>query len=197
MQRLYQNPPSGRKARERLNRNFISTRFPHRSEIIAVLSVAVFVCFSWSLIGFFHKLSSFLLYFTLAEIGAVFAYMMAFAMLESLVVTGILVLLSAILPSGWLREGFAYKGFVVLLIITADALLLQKLLGTVFPSTLKLSLLFLAPIAVIAILLSFLHTRPGVQNLLVKVQDRFLIMLFLYIPIGIISLVAVTFRNLL
>ena len=161
------------------------------------MSIAVFVCFSWSLIGFFHKLSSFLLYFTLGEIGAVFAYMMTFAMLESLAITGALVLLSAIFPSRWLRVGFAYKGFVILLIMTADALLLQKSLGNVFPSLLMLSLLFLVPIVLIAILLSVLDTKPGVQNLLAKVQDRFLIMLFLYLPLGIISLIAVTFRNLL
>jgi hypothetical protein len=96
-----------------------------------------------------------------------------------------------------LRDGFAYKGFVILLILTADALLLQKSLGNVFPSTLTLLLLLLVPIALIAILLSFLQTKPRLQNLLNKVQERFLIMLFLYIPIGIISLIAVTFRNLL
>ena len=118
-------------------------------------------------------------------------------MLESLVVTGALVLLSVVLPSSWLKEGFAYKGFVILVIMTVDALLLQKSLGTVFPSTLELFLLFLVPIVLIAILLNFLHTKPDVQKLLAKVQERFLIMLFLYMPIGIISLITVTFRNLL
>ena len=122
--------------------------------------------------------------------------MMAIALLESLAVTGILVLLSAFLPSGWLGDGFAYKGFVILVIATADAFLLQKSLGNEFPSTLELSLLFIIPIVLIALLISFLHTKPGVQNLLAKLQDRFLIMLFLYIPIGLISLIAVTLRNL-
>ena len=161
------------------------------------MSVAVFACFSWSIIGFFHKLSSFLLYFTVGEIGTVFAYMMAFALLESLAVTGLLVLVSALLPSSWLRNGFAYKGFVILVLATADALLLQKSLGNVFPSTFKLVLFFILPVALTAILLSFLHTKPGMQNLVAKVQDRFLIMLFVYIPIGLVSLIAVTFRNLL
>ena len=187
---------TGRKARERLNRNFIRNRFPHRSEIIAVLSVAVFVCFSWSILGFFHKLSSFLLYLKLGEIGAIFAYMMAFAMLESLLVTAILILLSALLPSSWLRDGFAYKGFVILLIATADAFLFQKSLQEIFPSTLNLALFSVVPILLIAILISLLHAQPKVQNLLIKVQDRFLIMLFVYLPIGLISLLAVTVRNL-
>ena len=187
---------SGGKARERLSWNFIRNRFPHRSEIIAVLSIAVFVCFSWSILGFFHKLSSFLLYLKLGDIGAIFAYMMAFAMLESLAVTAILILLSALLPSNWLRDGFAYKGFVVLLIATADAFLFQKSLEEIFPSILNLVLFSVVPIILIAILISLVHAQPKVQNLLVKVQDRFLIMLFLYLPIGLISLLAVTVRIL-
>jgi hypothetical protein len=188
---------SGRKARESLNRNFIGTRFPHRSDVIAVLSIAVFVCFSWSIIGFFNKLSSFLLYFKPAEIAAIFAYMMAFALLESLVSTGLLVLLSALLPSSWLRDGFAYKGFVILVIATADALALQKSLGDVFPPTRTLLLLSIVPLVLIVILLVALRSTPRLQSLLLNVQDRFLILLFVYLPIGIISLIAVTFRNLL
>jgi hypothetical protein len=123
--------------------------------------------------------------------------MMAFALLESLVTTGILVLLSAILPSGWLRDGFAYKGFVVLVIAAVDALIFQKALGNIYPPTRTLLLLSVVPLALIVILLAVLHSKPRLQNLLINVQDRFLILLFVYLPIGIISLIAVTFRNLL
>ena len=161
------------------------------------MSIAVFVCFSWSIIGFFNKLSSFLLYFKPAEIAAIFAYMMAFALLESLVATSLLVLLSAVLPSSWLREGFAYKGFVILVIATADALAFQKSLGDVFPPTRTLLLLSILPLVLTVVLLVVLRSTPRLQSLLLNVQDRFLILLFVYLPIGIISLIAVTFRNLL
>lgn len=157
----------------------------------------MFVCFSWSLFNFFNKLSSFLLYFTPGEIAAVFAYMMAFALLESLAVTGILVLAGALLPQRWLRDGFGYKGFVLLLIAAADAILLQKLLDTAFPSPWTLLLVTLVPLTLSVIVLAILQSRPGVQNLLVQVQDRFLVVLFLYLPIGVISILAVTVRNLL
>ena len=122
--------------------------------------------------------------------------MMAFAMLESLAVTAILVLLSVLLPLSWLRDGFAYKGFVILLIATADAFLLQKSLKEIFPSTLDLILFSIVPIVLMALSISLLHTQPKLQNLLVRVQDRFLIMLLVYLPIGLISLLAVTVRNL-
>ena len=122
---------------------------------------------------------------------------MAFALLESLAVTGLLLLFSALLPSTWLRDGFAYKGFVILLIATVDAFLIQKSLEEVFPSTFHLILFSIVPIVLIAVLIRVLHTKPQLQSLLVKVQDRFLIMLFVYLPIGLISLLAVTVRNLI
>jgi len=164
---------------------------------MSVFGIVAFVCFSWSLIGFFNKLSSFILYFTLEEIGSVFAYMMAFALLESLVVTGFLVLLSALFPSEWLKNGFAYKGFLVTVILTIDAILFQKFLPYRTPSALLLGLSTILPMAIIVIMIHVLQSRPKLQNLFINVQDRFLILLFAYLPIGLVSLLVVTVRNLL
>ena len=165
--------------------------------MIAVLAVAVFVCFSWTIIGFFNKLSSFILYFTPGEIANIFAFMMAFALLESLVVTGLLILLSAILPSKWLKEGFAFKGFVVLLVVAATAILFQKALRDYFPPLQTLLTFSILPLLLIALLVWFVHSQPKAQNILLNVQDRILIMLFIYLPIGVIGLLVVMARDLL
>ncbi len=175
----------------------IRKRFPRRSDVIAVLAVAVFACFTWALIGFFNKLSSFILYFTPGEIGNIFAFLMAFALLESLAAAGVLVLLSGILPSNWLKEGFAFKGFVILLVATATAILFQHALKDYFPSLGTLLAYSLIPLLLIALLLWFLNPRPRLQNILLSVQDRILIMLFVYLPIGVIGLLVVMARNLL
>jgi hypothetical protein len=165
--------------------------------MIAVLSVAVFACFSWTIIGFFNKLSSFILYFTPGEIGSIFAFTMAFALLESLAVTVLLILLSAALPAGWLKEGFAFKGFVILLVATTTAILFQHALRDYFPSPGTLLAYLLTPLLAITLLLWFLNSRPKLQNILLNVQDRILIMLFIYLPIGVIGLLVVMARNLL
>ncbi len=123
--------------------------------------------------------------------------MMAFSLLESLAVTGLLVLLSVVLPGSWLRDGFGYKGFIILVIATADAILLQKSITTVFPSTLRLVAFSLAPILASVLLIMALRKQPRLQSLLVNIQDRFLIILFVYVPIGLISLMVVMFRNIL
>lgn len=165
--------------------------------MIAVLAVAVFVCFSWTIIGFFNKLSSFILYFTPLEIANIFAFMMAFALLESLAAAGLLILLSAVLPSSWLKDGFAFKGFVILLVATITAVLFQKALRDYFPSMQTLLTYSLIPLLVMAFLVWFIHSRPRLQKILLIVQDRILIMLFIYVPIGVIGLLVVMARDLL
>jgi hypothetical protein len=159
--------------------------------------VAVFACFSWSLFGFFNKLSSFILYFTLAEIAEIFAFMMAFSLLESSLATLVIVLLSALFPSRWLKDGFAVKGFIILIVASATAILLQHSLTDHFPSALILLTSSVGPILLIALLIMIVRSVPRLQSILVNIQDRILIMLFIYVPIGLFSLMVVIYRNLL
>lgn len=176
---------------------FIRNRLPYRSEIIAVLGVAVFACFSWTILRFFNKFSSFLLYLTVAEIAEIFAFMMAFALLESLVVTGILVVLSGILPPGWLRAGFSVKGLVVIFIYGSASLILQKTIPDQFPSLIWLGLGTLVPLGLIIALLLFIGSRPRIRGILLNFQDRLTIMMYIYIPLGVLCLMIVLFRNVL
>jgi hypothetical protein len=184
-----------RKARDNLE--LIKLRFPKRSDMLAVFGVVVFVSYSWSLLGFLNKLSSFLLHFTLGEISNILTFMMAFTLVESLAVTSVLVLLAAVLPSSWLRDGFALKGFVIVLIATATSILFQRSLEDDYPSTLLLVAVTLIPLVVTIAALAALRSMPRVRNILVNIQDRILIMLFVYVPIGLISMVVVMYRNLL
>lgn len=184
-----------RKARDHLE--LIKMRFPSRSDMLAVFGVVVFVCFTWTLLHFFNKVSSFLLYFTPVEIGDILAFMMAFALLESLVITMILVLLSMLLPSAWLRAGFAIKGFIILLIAAGTSILFQRTLAYEYPSILMLAATVLVPLLLSVGLIAVVRSMPRIMNLLANIQDRILIMLFIYVPIGLIGLVIVLYRNLL
>jgi hypothetical protein len=123
--------------------------------------------------------------------------MMAFTLLESLAVTAVLALLATVLPSAWLREGFALKGFVIVLIATATSILFQRTLEENYPSPLLLVAVTLIPLLVTVAILAILRAMPKVWNILSNIQDRILIMLFVYVPIGLISLVVVMYRNLL
>lgn len=174
----------------------LGNRFPHRNEVISVLGVSVFVCHSWSIRGFLNDLPSLLLYFRLQEILVVFAYMMAFALLESLLITAGLAVAGAFLPSKLLKDGFAYKGLIFVAVGSIGAYVLQKNLRYEFPSTQMLALNLVIPLVLIALLIAASHLWGPLRKVLLDIQDRLSIMLYIYVPIGLISFIVVVFRNL-
>lgn len=122
---------------------------------------------------------------------------MAFAFLESVLVTGALVLLSAILPSNWLRDGFVYKGLIAIVMGTIAAILLQRTLQGQLPALPIRTLLWFTPLVWTVVFIILAQSKPRVQSVLLDIAERISIMLFIYFPIGILSLVVVAFRNLL
>lgn len=110
-----------------------------------------------------------------AEIADIFAFMMAFSLLENLAVTAVLVVLSVLLPSSWLRDGFALKGFVILLIATMTSILFQKSLQDDYPSTIMPAVSAVIPLVLTLALMAMIRSTPKVQNILHNIQDRTLI----------------------
>lgn len=172
------------------------TRFPRHAEVVSVLGICVTACHTWSIRGFLNELPSFLLYFRITEILVIFAYMMAFALLESLIVTYGLALLSVFLPSNWLKNGFAYKGFVVIVVGAVAAVYFQKNLPSIFPPMRELGMELSIPFLIIVFLMALTHKFPLLQKLLLSVEDRISVFLYIYVPLGLISFLVVVFRNL-
>ena len=179
--------------------NFFRKRLPERNEFYAVLGVVVFVVHSWSVRGFLHEVPSFIHYFRVSQILAIFAYMMGFALLESLLVTSGLGLLSLLMPAGWFKNGFVYKSFITVLLGRIAMLWLENTVmswNNKFPPV-ELLLTF-AGITVGAwvVLLLLLHYLKPLQKALLFIADRIGVMAYLYVPLGILGLFVVLVRNL-
>jgi hypothetical protein len=175
---------------------FLRNRAPSRAEVLAVLSVVVFAVYSWSLRQFFFKLPSLLYYSTPAEYLSILAYMLALALLESLIVVAGLVFVSVILPPRWFKEGFAYKGFLAVVIGALSSIHFQKGLPTHFPS---MDVLFrqLGTTGLIVVGSIWLaHRSRELQGLLLRLVDSISIMTYIYVPLGMLALLVVIFRNL-
>ena len=179
--------------------NFFRKRLPEQSEVYGVLGVVVFVVHSWSMRGFLHEVPSFILYFKIGQILAVFSYMMGFALLESLLVTIGLGLLSLVLPAGWFKNGFIYKSFVTVVLGGIAMLWLENTImswDNKFPPV-ELLLTF-AGITIgvwVALLLLFHYIKP-LQKVLLFIADRIGVMAYLYVPLGLLGLFIVLIRNL-
>lgn len=172
-------------------------RLPAYQDMLAVLGAAVFVVFSWSIRGFLFIFPSRVMYFRAWEVFSIFMYMMAFALVESLLVVGGLALLGMALPSKWWREGFAYKGFLVILVGTIAALLYQRSLGDDLPSKVDLLLWTAAPLLLLLGLLALLRFFPRLSVFLASLAERFTVFAYLYLPLGLLGLLVVLLRNLL
>jgi hypothetical protein len=169
-------------------------RFPVTGDARAVFGVAVLACYSWLLRGFFEKLPSFMLYFRVGDLLAIFAYMMTVALLESLLVTGFLAAAAAVLPQAWLKNGFSYKGFILVAVGALAMLRFQKGLTNQFPALeyfyINLGIPLLLAIGLMLVVCRF----PRLQSILLDLLDRISILSYIYVPVGIISLLVVIVR---
>jgi hypothetical protein len=179
--------------------NFIRKRLPEQSEVYTVLGVVVFVVYGWSMRGFFYEVPSFILYFKVGQIFAIFSYMMGFALLESLLVTLCLGLLSLLLPVSWFKNGFVYKSFITVLVGAIALLWLENTIMAFNNKLPPVDLLLSAAgivLGVWVVLLLAFHYIKLFQNPVLFIADRVGVMAYLYIPLGILGLIVVLIRNI-
>jgi hypothetical protein len=169
--------------------------FPDGRDIFLVLGIILFAVHSWSIRTFLYSFPSFILYMNIGQITGVFAYMMAFAFLESLLITGILIIVSTVLPRAWYRSAFTSNGFLTILIGAALAINIRMSLGNRYPGIESLygKVLFSALILIISILIT--HFIRPLQKALVFIAEQISVMAYIYIPVGILSLIVVFIRN--
>ena len=176
--------------------DIFSKRLPGRDAIVSVFGVTVFIVHSWAARQFIYLVPSYLYYKPVTDMLAIFFYMMAFALLESFLVTGVLVFLSMITPEKWLRAGFSYKGFLALVIASIESIYVQPLLNDLFPAWRVIYAGIFVPLVVFILLALLFHRVLFLQRVLLVVIDRITIMTYIYIPLGLLGLIIVIVRNI-
>jgi hypothetical protein len=128
----------------------------------------------------------------------------------------VLISFAFILPQKWFRDGFVYKAFLATLVAGIASLGLQQFLtekkaaieflsaGVELVQTRQAreylnQLLYAgAGIAIIILtaLIVFFEHMPQLQKILLNVIERLQVFLYLYIPIGVLSVLVIFIRNL-
>ena len=176
-----------------MNMDFIKHRFPDRRETTLVFSAVVFAVFTWAVRSYIYKFPSFILYFDLWDILAILAQMLTFALLESLLVTGLLVGLSTLLPGTWLRTGFAWKGFITVLVAALTSLYLKVAMTNQPTVKFLLTTLIVTFVTWLGLILTA-HFWLSFRRILLDVADRLSIFLYVYLPLGLVSVAIVIIR---
>jgi hypothetical protein len=164
-----------------------------------VFSVVVFAVHSWSVRGFLFRVPSLILSESGGGILVVLCYHLAFALFESLIVMAALLLLTAIMPADWLRQGFKYKGMLLVAAGTAAAIILQTSSSYetfVFVPGNDTTLIIKVALLVVTALIAWLMASGSerVRGWLESLTDRLSVMLFAYLPLDVLSLIVVGVR---
>lgn len=149
----------------------------------------------------FFQLPSWLGYLSIGNVLSLAAYVLMFALVESLVILGVLLLFGVILPAGWLRKDFAVQGSTLTGIAAFGAYLVQRKVGLLYklsPEQLLVNaLLILTGLILILVISAFIYQRlPLLRKWVHSLAERMTVFTYLYLPLGILSLAAVLLRNL-
>ena len=121
------------------------------------------------------------------------AYILSFTFMESIFLLLGMLLLVFLLPARFFRERFVAQGSVLIVLLGVGAYFAQPQLGDL--RTLRnlylaaIPLLFLAGLIMLIILLSFVFARfEKLANILTTFAERMTIFSYIYLPLGILSL---------
>ena len=176
-----------------MNMSFIKRRFPDHREVTLVFSAVVFAVFTWAVRSFIYKFPAFILYYGVLDLFSILAYLLTFALLESLLVTALIVGLAALLPGSWLKQGFAYKGFLTVLVAAVATIYIKETM-TNQPTVKFLATAFGTAFAIWIGLLLLAHFWLPLQRIVLDLADRISIFLYIYLPLGLVSVSVVLIR---
>jgi len=149
----------------------------------------------------FYQLPSWLFYLDLEQILSLYAYIFSFALVESAVTLGLVLVIDLtffrlLRPSG----DFQSRSLALLFTLLGCSMLRLGLLRTVsdIDTFLSTELLWWSTALLLAVCLAVLVSRyRRLMNFLDALADRATVLLFFYLPVSFVSLVVVALRNIL
>ncbi|MFC2052902.1 hypothetical protein ACFLV7_01270 [Chloroflexota bacterium] len=172
---------------------------PTIQEVLPVFSIIMFFVFTWTLYTMFYYLPSWLGDMYSKDILILSTYVFTFALLESLVVLGGMVLLALVLPARFFKDQFVAQGGFFAVLVSLAAYLIHPKLVDALPLRLlylvQIPIIALAGIIILMVLLSFLFDRlPGFTRVVNAFVEGMTIFAYIYLPLGLLSLFVVLLR---
>jgi hypothetical protein len=175
----------------------LKKRLPVLDAILPVFAMIAFLVYGWTIVAFLWKIPSWIQFLILGEILTIFAYSMAVSLLVSLAILGILLLVCLVLPVRWMRDVFVTRGTIAAVFGLGTMMLYMYRISVDGYSYLSNLSRWSWGGLVLTILFTFLsaHIR-GVVRAAAWISDRVTVFLFLLLPISLVSLLVVIYRNI-
>jgi hypothetical protein len=171
-------------------------RLPATPDLLSVAGFVMLIAFSWTLLGAFNRLPSWILMFTLPELVGILSYALMISLFDSLLVMAAILIAAFVLPPGWLSRDFLAKGGVLVLALMGSPALFH-FMGQNFYEVSSAALLpavFLVIVLAIALFL-LLRIRPF-WRMMALLVERSRIFLYIYLPLSLLAIVIVILRNI-
>ena len=182
----------------------LRSRLPSRQDIFLVIAVTAVPIYLWALLNFLREVPGYILRADLSFIMAVLSYTLASCLIESMVITGIVIVLAMILPRKFLLDWFVPQAMILVLIPAFWVIPIHYQnrisTGLQLPTPVYIALVFLWLITFIISLvdLSIIIRRyTKVASGFRDFADRLTVLATVFIIIGVISLGNILIRNLI
>ena len=157
----------------------------------------MFLVYTWTLFTSFWKLPSWLFFLQAGEILSIYAYAFVVNFVESLLLLMIVLLPALLLPRAWWADTFIPRAFALILIVLGSAALHMSLYRTPDTRAVFISgqLLWWIGTLLPALLLTWVAGRvKWIRSALENMADRFVIFLYIYLPLTLVALLIVVAR---
>ena len=174
---------------------------PDRWEMLPVFGIFCFFCFSWSLYRLFWYIPSWMEYLSIWKVLIIICYVLAFALIESLVMALLTTLFLKVFPKKVINNRFVLIASSLSVLVSLAAFLLQRKISLVYRleiwQILLYALIFLLLLVGGVFLMGLILDRqPKISRFGADLVERMTIFAYIYVPLGLIGLIVVILRNL-
>jgi hypothetical protein len=145
----------------------------------------------WTIINMLYDVPSLLLYMTGSEILASLSYNMFFALIETVIVLGVVLAIGMLMPLRW-AQNFVPFSSIILTELAIMMMLFQILAYRSFPRI----LLFVVFLLLLILTALTIPKYPKLQDITQKVSNRLSLLTSLYILIDLFGMIIVITRNM-
>jgi hypothetical protein len=177
----------------------MSNRWPASKDIISVYAVIAFLIQVWTIYVSFEQLPAWSSFLNINEIMAVLAYRVTESFIECLLVLGVLLIISFLLPPKAFRDVFVVRGTAFALGSLGPMILFWKLFrgdpGTLMADYARI---WMVSTVLLASVTSYLSVKIiSAADFLKWISDRMIVFLYLLIPMSLVSFITVLIRNMI
>lgn len=176
------------------------SRLPGKQNTLKVFGTAAFIVYGWTIYESFWKVPSWIYFLKLSEIFSIYAYSFLVNFVESILLILGLIFVNFFLSSNLWKDSFSSASVAMLVILVGSAILHLRLYenpnlrASFIDSQLRwwsVTVFFAFVASYICVRISWL--RRSLENL----ADRFVVFLYIYIPLTILSFGIVIVRAVL